>query len=73
MTILRGLSFYNSRMRNGRFTMVGARLAVLSLAMAGLTFWGAGSTARAQIAEAGGIRVVMDRCIMVEHRRLGIG
>ena len=23
-------------------------------------------------AEAGGIRVVMDRCIMVEHRRLGI-
>ena len=24
-------------------------------------------------AEAGGIRVVMDRCIMVEHRRLGIG
>jgi predicted CoA-binding protein len=24
-------------------------------------------------AEAGGIRVVMDRCIMVEHRRLTIG
>jgi predicted CoA-binding protein len=23
-------------------------------------------------AEAGGIRVVMDRCIMVEYRRLGI-
>jgi hypothetical protein len=23
-------------------------------------------------AEAGGIRVVMDRCIMVEHRRLGL-
>jgi uncharacterized protein len=23
-------------------------------------------------AEAGGIRVVMDRCIMVEHRRLGV-
>ncbi|WP_158785665.1 CoA-binding protein [Granulicella sp. L46] len=26
----------------------------------------------AEKAEAGGIRVVMDRCIMVEHRRLGI-
>ena len=27
----------------------------------------------AKRAEAGGIRVVMDRCIMVEHRRLTIG
>lgn len=27
----------------------------------------------AQRAEAGGIRVVMDRCIMVEHRRAGAG
>ncbi len=27
----------------------------------------------ARRAEAGGIRVVMDRCIMVEHRRLGAG
>jgi uncharacterized protein len=26
----------------------------------------------AQRAEAGGIRVVMDRCIMVEHRRAGL-
>jgi uncharacterized protein len=26
----------------------------------------------AQRAEAGGIRVVMDRCIMVEHRNLGL-
>ena len=26
----------------------------------------------AQKAEAGGIRVVMDRCIMVEHRRAGL-
>jgi hypothetical protein len=26
--------------------------------------------AAAEKAEAGGIRVVMDRCIMVEHRRL---
>ena len=26
----------------------------------------------AEKAEAGGIRVVMDRCIMVEHRRLGV-
>jgi len=40
-------------MRNGRLRKVGARLAVLSLAMAGLTFWWAGSTARAQIVEVG--------------------
>ena len=53
VTILRGLSFYNGRMRNGRLKRMRARLAVLSLAMVGLTFWGAGSTARAQIPEAG--------------------
>ena len=49
MTILRGLSFYNSRMSDGRLRMLSAGLAVLSLAMMA----GAGSQARAQIVEVG--------------------
>jgi uncharacterized protein len=47
---------------------------MLALGLTGL--WvqmGIWSDEAAQKAEAGGIRVVMDRCIMVEHRRLIAG